>query len=121
MEYKITGKRNDIAQISSDEIIIKDTQSALDLIATVHYETDCEKLIVNKENIAEEFFILSTGIAGEILQKFIDYRKKIAIVGDFSKYTSKPLKDFIFESNKGNSIFFVPTLEEAVRKLDSAE
>ena len=54
------------------------------------------------------------------MQKFINYRK-IAIVGDFSEYTSKPLKDFIFESNKGNSIFFVPTLEEAVRKLDSAE
>ena len=55
------------------------------------------------------------------MQKFINYRKKIAIVGDYSKYTSKPLKDFIYESNKGNSIYFVPGIDDAVLKLDSAE
>ena len=37
--------------------------------------------------------------------------------GDFTKYTSKPLKDFIYESNKGKDIFFVPTKEEAIIKL----
>lgn len=121
MEYKIVGKKNDIALIISDEIVIKDTQSALDLIATVQYETDCDKLIVYKSCVADDFFILSTGIAGEILQKFINYRKKVAIVGDYSKYTSKPLKDFIYESNKGNSIYFVTSLEEALLKLDSAQ
>lgn len=118
MEYRILGKKNDIALIVSDEIVIKDTQSALDLIASVQYETDCDKLIVNKSCVADDFFILSTGIAGEILQKFINYRKKIAIVGDYSKYTSKPLKDFIYESNNGNSIFFVSSIEEALLKLD---
>lgn len=56
--------------------------------------------------MTDDFFILSTGIAGEILQKFINYHLKIAIVGDYSRYTSKPLKDFIYESNNGNSILF---------------
>ncbi|NLY39420.1 MAG: DUF4180 domain-containing protein [Firmicutes bacterium] len=46
---------------------------------------------------------------------------KLAIVGDYSKYTSKPLKDFIYESNNGNSIFFVPSIEETLLKLESAE
>lgn len=121
MEYKILGKNNDIAQVTSDELIITDTQSALDLIATVQYETDCDKLIVDKSCVNEDFFILSTGVAGEILQKFVNYGKKLAVVGDFSKYTSKPLKDFIYESNKGDSIFFVSSLEEAVQKLDGAK
>ena len=121
MEYKILGKKNDIALIITDEIIIKDAQSALDLIASVQYETDCDKLIVYKSCVAEDFFVLSTGIAGEILQKFVNYRKKIAIVGDYSKYTSKPLKDFIYESNNGNSIYFVSNIEEALLKLDNAE
>jgi hypothetical protein len=121
MEYKILGKKNDIALIITDEIVIKDTQSALDLIASAQYETDCDKLIVYKSCVADDFFVLSTGIAGEILQKFINYRKKIAIVGDYSKYTSKPLKDFIYESNNGNSIYFVPSIEEALLKLDSSE
>jgi len=114
MEYKILGKKNDIALIISDEIIIKDTQSALDMIVSAQYETGCDKLIVFKSCVADDFFVLSTGIAGEILQKFINYHKKIAIIGDYSKYKSKPLKDFIYESNNGNSIYFVSSIEEAL-------
>ena len=119
MEYKILGEKNDIVLINTDEIIIKDTQSALDLIASAQYESNCDKLIVYKSCVAEDFFILSNGIAGEILQKFINYSKKIAIVGDYSKYTSKALKDFIYESNNGNSIYFVSDIEEALIKLAS--
>lgn len=40
-----------------------------------------------------------------------------AIYGDFSHYTSKSLKDFIYESNKGKDFFFAATQEEAIRKL----
>jgi hypothetical protein len=106
-----------VAVIRSDEPIIIDTQSALDLMATVKYETGCERIAIPKTAITEDFFVLSTGIAGEILQKFVTYRTTLAIIGDFSRYTSKPLHDFIFESNKGRHIFFVSTEEEAVAKL----
>ena len=33
---------------------------------------------------------------------------------DYSRHTSKPLKDFIYESNKGKDFFFVVTLEQAL-------
>lgn len=108
---------NDVAIVYSDEIIIKDTQAAIDFIMSVKYETNCSKIAINKEAIIEEFFILSKGIAGEILQKFINYQIKFAIIGDYSKYTSKPLKDFIYESNNGKDIFFVATEDEAVKML----
>ena len=65
---------------------------------TIKYETNCNKIALNKSAILEDFFILSKGLAGEILQKFINYQIKFAIYGDYSKYTSKPLKDFIYES-----------------------
>ena len=110
-------KEKEIAIVSSDEKIITDTQSALDLVMTVKYETGTNKIIMEKQNIADEFFVLSSGMAGEILQKFINYHIKIAIYGDYSKYTSKPLKDFIYESNKGKDVFFVSTLDEAVDML----
>ncbi|MBR5805712.1 MAG: DUF4180 domain-containing protein, partial [Oscillospiraceae bacterium] len=42
---------------------------------------------------------------------------RIAIYGDYSRYTSKPLRDFIYESNKGKSVFFVATKEEAIEML----
>lgn len=115
----IKENNTEIAVISSSEILITDVQSALDLIATVNYETGCDRMILSKAAICEEFFQLRTKLAGEILQKFINYHMKIAIVGDFSVYTSKSLKDFIYESNKGNAIFFLPGEEEAVEKLSA--
>lgn len=110
-------KINNIAVVKSDEIIIKDTQSAMDFIMTIKYETECSKIALNKEAITDDFFILSKGIAGEILQKFINYQIKFAVYGDYSKYTSKPLKDFIYESNNGKDIFFVKDTDEAVKML----
>lgn len=111
----------DIAVISSEETLIVDTQSALDLAMTVKYETGTTNIVICKSAVCEEFFILSNGIAGEILQKFINYHVRIAIYGDYSHYTSKPLKDFIYESNHGNDFFFVPTKEEAIQKLTETQ
>lgn len=107
----------DIAVVSSDEKVIGDTQSALDLAMTVKYETGAAKMILDKKNICEDFFILSTGVAGEILQKLINYHMRAAIFGDYTRYTSKPLRDFIYESNRGRNFFFVATKEEAIEKL----
>ncbi len=115
METKVI---NEIAVIRSKEIIIKDVQSAIDFVMSIKYETNCNKIALNKEAIIEDFFVLSKGLAGEILQKFINYQVKFAIYGDYSKYTSKPLKDFIYESNNGKDIFFVENEEEAMDKLN---
>ena len=110
----------DIAVISSDGKVIVDVQSALDLAMTVKYETGAANIALDKRLVCEDFFILSTGVAGEILQKFINYHVRAAIYGDYSRYTSKPLRDFIYESNNGHDFFFVSTKEEAVRKLAEA-
>lgn len=110
----------DIAVVSGDEMVIVDTQSALDMVMTVKYETGAERIAIDKNVICGDFFILSTGVAGEILQKFVNYHVKAAIYGDYSHYTSKPLKDFIYESNRGKDVFFVATREEAVQRLTEA-
>jgi len=107
----------DIAVVSGDEVVIVDTQSALDLAMTVKYETGAERIVIDKAVICGEFFILSTGMAGEILQKFMNYHVKVAVYGDYSHYTSKPLKDFIYESNHGKDFFFVETKQQAITKL----
>ncbi len=114
METKII---NNITVVNSKELIIKDVQSAIDFIMTIKYETNCNKIALNKSAVIEDFFILSKGLAGEILQKFINYQTKFAIYGDYSKYTSKPLKDFIYESNNGKDIFFVENEDEAIEML----
>ncbi|PKM95631.1 MAG: DUF4180 domain-containing protein [Firmicutes bacterium HGW-Firmicutes-1] len=114
-----TIKKNDveIAVVSSSAILITDVQTAMDFIATVNFEAGCDHIVLNKSALCEEFFSLRTRIAGDILQKLVNYRIKIAIVGDFSIYSSKSLHDFIYECNKGKDIFFMPNEEEAIEKL----
>ncbi len=114
---KILNNGKVLALVTGNEKIITDTQSSLDLAISVKYNTSSNKIVIDKNVIAEDFFILSTGLAGEILQKFINYDIKVAIYGDYSKYTSKPLKDFIYECNKGKDFFFVSSKDEAVQKL----
>lgn len=106
-----------IAHVISDEELITDVQSALDLMATVRYEANSDRIMINKSAVCEDFFDLKTRLAGEILQKFINYQTKIAIIGDFSTYSSKSLKDFIYECNNGKDIFFLPDEDQAIEKL----
>jgi hypothetical protein len=106
-----------VAVIDSEVALITDVQSALDLIASVDYEHDTKKLALNKASISDDFFKLSTGFAGEVVQKFVTYGNKLAIFGDFSKYTSKPLRDYMYECNNGNHLFFAETEQEAIDRL----
>lgn len=110
-------KNNEIALIHSEELLVKDIDSALDLFISISYESSFNKIIIYKSNIVEDFFDLSTQLLGHILQKLRVYNIKLAIVGDFSIYNSKSLKDFIYESNQGDFFYFVNTKEEAIEKL----
>lgn len=111
------SNHSSVAIVRSEQPLIVDPKSALELITTVHYETGCDKLIVDKSALAESFFDLRSGLAGEVLQKCMNYQIKLAIVGDFSGYPSKSLQALIVESNRGNDFFFVPTEEIALAKL----
>lgn len=118
MRIEKTVENNiEVAHIVANDVVISDLQSAVDLMMTVKYDAGIKNIAISKNLIADNFFILSSGLAGAILQKFIDYRFRIAIYGDYSKYTSKPLKDFIYESNNGHDIFFVDSLQSAVKYL----
>ena len=105
-----------IAEIQSEEIEIRNAQDALDILANCSYQ-GAYSIILRESNIISCFFDLKTGIAGDVLQKFSTYQVRLAIIGDFSKYTSKSLNDFISESNRTGRINFVDSLEHAKEVL----
>ncbi len=109
--------KNNVAVVREAGVLVTDGQSALDLIATVYYETGCTAMVLPKAALSEDFFRLATGLAGEVLQKFTNYHMRLAVVGDFSGYASKNLKDFLYESNKGRAVFFLTGEEDAVARL----
>lgn len=102
-----------IAEIITEEIILRTTEDGLDLLGNLYYQ-GYDTIIIYEKNITSDFFNLKTKIAGDILQKFSQYQMPLIIIGDFSKYKSKSLEDFIFESNKGKHIKFVGSKSEAI-------
>ncbi|MDF2629629.1 MAG: cytoplasmic protein [Symbiobacteriaceae bacterium] len=120
MEARITKvEGTDIARVEGSGVVIGEVQDALDLMATVRYHHGCDKAVLDKATITEDFFQLRTGLAGEILQKFTNYGFVVAIFGDFSVYESKALRDFIYESNQGRQVYFAPDQQSAVERLQN--
>jgi hypothetical protein len=105
-----------VAELINENQIISEVQEMLDLMGDSG-ANNCYRLILNENNLHPDFFRLHTGFAGEILQKFSTYGFKLAIVGDFSRYKSISLQDFIRESNKGNRVFFVENHDIGLSKL----
>jgi hypothetical protein len=115
MKIKTIRNQNIVIVDKGDKIT--NAQDILDIMASSQYQCECIGMVLYKESLNESFFDLKTGLAGEILQKFSNYRFKLAIIGDFSHYTSKSLRDFIYECNKGNMVYFKEDLDSALSAL----
>jgi hypothetical protein len=89
----------------------------LDVIGSAFGEA--ETVAIPAERLDRRFFALRTGVAGEIMQKFVNYRLRLAIVGDISAHieSSTALRDLVRESNRGNHVWFVADLDELATKL----
>jgi hypothetical protein len=74
------------------------------------------------QRLGPDFLRLSTGVAGQVLQKLVNYRFQVAVFGDISAAAagSDPLRDFVRESNRGKTVWFVDDLAALEAKLASA-
>lgn len=102
---------------------IAEVSQAMDLMATLSHEYEALAAVVPREVFAPAFYELRTRLAGEILQKYTNYHFRLGIVGDFAGETSKALRDFIYECNRGRQICFLPeegqALDWLVSRLDA--
>jgi hypothetical protein len=104
-----------IVAVREQGIIVNDANEFLDLVMNL----PADRVVLHQENFTELFFDLRSGVAGEILQKASTYSRRLGIVGDFSRYGSKSLRDFIGESNRFGKVVFVNSLDEALQKLSA--
>ena len=90
----------------------------LDLIGNACYQ-EVHVLAVPVERLAPEFLDLSSGVAGEVLQKAVNYRVKVAVIGDVAARgaTSPALADFVRESNRGEHVWFLPDAAALASRL----
>ncbi|WP_433724189.1 DUF4180 domain-containing protein [Actinoplanes sp. CA-051413] len=97
---------------AADGPAVETEQDALDLIGATYAGADVVALPAGR--LPERFFTLGTGLAGAIMQKFVNYRVRLAVVGDISAHlaASSALRALVHESNRGGQIWFVADLDE---------
>jgi hypothetical protein len=97
---------------------LQNDRDAVDLIGAA-WEHHASFLVIPAGRLSDDFFRLRTGVAGAIIQKFVNYRLRVAIAGDISRHVneSSAFRDFVVEANRGDQIWFVADLEELVRRL----
>jgi hypothetical protein len=98
-----------------------DERLASDILGET-FAADVRLVVIPTSRLSPAFLDLKTRLAGDLLQKFVNYRRHVVILGDLSAALagSGALRDFVRESNRGRSIWFVADLAELEGRLSRA-
>ncbi len=89
------------------------------LIGELFSAGDVKLVAIPLARLGPDFLRLASGVAGEVLQKLVNYRFQVAVFGDVTAAAeaSGPLRDFIRESNRGTTVWFVDDLTALEARL----
>ncbi|MEU2667005.1 DUF4180 domain-containing protein [Micromonospora sp. NPDC007220] len=95
-------------------------QDALDLIGSAFL--GAQVVAVPVRRLDASFFSLGTRFAGEVMQKFVNYRLRLVVVGDIGPHlaASSALRALVHESNRSGHVWFVPDLDVLDARLAPA-
>lgn len=113
-----TGRHGHIAELLSDELILETGEDAAQLAGELYFG-GYAGVVLHEKNLPPPFFDLKTGLAGEMLQKFSNFRLPLAILCDGDALPGNSLRDFIRECNRGRQVLFVNSLSKALELLSA--
>jgi hypothetical protein len=107
-----------VAIYGPDGPTISGEADALDIIGSAGWQ-HADLVVIPAKRFDDGFFTLSTKVAGDIIQKFVNYRLPLVIVGDISAHlaASSALRAFVSESNTGRHAWFLADLGELEARL----
>ena len=78
-----------------------------------------ELVVFPAQRLDPAFFRLRSGVAGEIVQKLVQYRLRLAVVGDISSHLARSptLRAFVDEANRGRDVWFVTDMSTLDSRL----
>jgi Domain of unknown function (DUF4180) len=117
--YELHGVR--VLECDANEKQLRNYNEAVELIGKA-FENRASLIVVPAECLDDDFFRLNTRIAGEMIQKVVQYRQRLVIVGDISRHLaeSSALRAFVLEANRGKEVWFLATHEELDQRLARA-
>ena len=100
--------------------LLRSEDDARDVIQET-FGTGIELAVVPVERLDPDFFVLRSGVAGVFVQKLVQYRLRLAVVGDISAQVaaSDALRDWVREVNRGRDILFVPDTAALEERLNA--
>lgn len=110
-----------VLECTAEETELRTDRQAVELLGLA-WEQRANFLVIPVERLGDDFFRLSTGVAGAIVQRFANYRMRVAIAGDISRHVSESsaFRDFVYEANRGDQIWFVANIEELGQRMQQA-
>jgi hypothetical protein len=117
--YELHGMR--VLECVPDGSKLQTYQDAVDLVGK-SFEERATLIVIPVECLNDDFFQLKTRIAGELIQKFVQYQRRLAIVGDISRRLaeSSALRAFVIEANRGKDVWFLASRDELNDRLARA-
>lgn len=92
---------------------VKDISAAL----TVSFERG--GLVLSEQDLCPDFFDLRSGLAGEVFQKFVNYRAPLAIVLADSNAYGERFSELVYEHRRHATLRFFPDADTARQWLDA--
>jgi PadR family transcriptional regulator AphA len=117
---EIEGKK--LVELAKGEAVIRNERDALELAGICGF-SGAPRALVHADNLAEEFFDLKTRVAGDVLQKFINYRIRVAAVLSRERIGTGRFSEMVMEANRGDDFRVFDDKEKAIAWLvsDDAE
>lgn len=116
MNYKLIEGPKKYLEVMSAATPISTENDALDLVALCG-ENDTNLLMIHYTALSEDFFKLKTKVAGNILQKFMNYHIKAAAVLPNEIIQKGRFRELASETNKGNYFRMYESKAEAEQWL----
>ncbi len=81
--------------------------------------SEASTMVIPRTRLGEDFLQLRTRLAGEVVQKFVNYGLRLVVLGDISDalVQSAALRDFVREANAGRHLWFLPDEEVLEQKF----
>ena len=116
---EVSGAR--VLVCEADGPLIDKVTPVTDLVGEA-LSTDAAVIAIPAARLSPNFFHLRTGLAGEVSQKVVNYRMRLAVVGDVSREIarSEALRDWVVECNRGRQVWFVDDMAALAARLEAA-
>lgn len=107
-----------VLSLAAEGPVIAGESDALDVIGDA-FGHEATVVAVPIARLAPEFFELRSGVAGAVVQKFVNYRVRLVIIGDLPEDVAGdgPVADWVREANAGRDLWFVGDEAELDRRL----